>query len=242
MSETALDAYWNFFDAFNSRDARRFSEALHYPHVRVSPRGKPVVVPSIEDHAESITWDRAVETGWNHSEGMEPTTVHAGADRVHLAGGWTRFDNDGKPIVANHVLYVMTKGALGWGIQSRFGIDGEPSTEHHDAAVELVENYIEAFNQRDWETCAQCMRFPTFKVDVAQVREWDDERAVVNALADGPWHFHTEKAVRVVQAGARAASVATENVIDGGDQIERAVFYLVDDDGWGIAARSIIDG
>ena len=243
MAETPLDAYWNFFTTFNSQDARRFSQALHYPHVRISPRRTPVVVPTVDDHAANIGWQTFIDSGWDHTVGAEPTVIHESDDRAHIAGGWTRYDGNETPILTNHVTYVVTKGASGWGIQSRFGIDGDLGGSHADAAITLVEDYIDAYNDRDWAACAKCMHFPTFKVDVAQVRSWDSAEAIVDALAEGPWHFVTEKAVSVVQSGEHAVTVAVEIVLDGGDQPEEALFFVTQegDEGWGIQARSIID-
>ena len=55
--DTAVGAYWAFFEGFNSRDAQRFSSALNYPHVRFSPRRTPAVVPTLAAHAAAMSWD-----------------------------------------------------------------------------------------------------------------------------------------------------------------------------------------
>jgi len=107
-SATALDAYWRFFASFNSRDGETFSGALNYPHVRVSSRGTPAVVPTLADHAATATWDRVLATGWDHTNGHEPRVVHESPDRAHVVGGWTRVDADGGNVLMNRVTYIVT--------------------------------------------------------------------------------------------------------------------------------------
>ena len=42
---SALAVYWRFFEGTNSRDSRRVTDALNYPHVRISARGNPMGTP-----------------------------------------------------------------------------------------------------------------------------------------------------------------------------------------------------
>ena len=247
-STTALDAYWGFFASFNSRNAETFSAALNYPHVRVSSRGTPAVVPSLADHAATASWDRFLATGWDHTIGHEPRVLHDSPDRAHIVGGWTRVDADGGNVLMNRVTYIVTKTDAGWGIQSRFGTDGGTTTangesgEHHERAVALVEDYIDAYNDRDWDRCAALLMTPHFKIDVGMVREWGSREELVAAFRDGPWHFVTETRAEAVQGGARSVTVALDGVIGGGDRSLGGLFFVVNKgEGWGIQARSIIE-
>ena len=247
-SDTALAAYWHFFESFNTRDAETFSAALNYPHVRVSSRATPAIVPTLADHAAQASWERFLATGWDHTNGHEPRLLHATADRAHIVGGWTRVDANGGNVLMNRVTYIVTRTDQGWGIQCRFGIDGGSATDsgetdlHHARAVALVEDYVDAYNDRDWEQCAALMTPPHFKIDVGMVREWPTQEALRDAFRDGPWHFVTETKAEAVQGGRHSVTVAVDGVLDGGDRTLNGVFFVVDKgEGLRIQARSIIE-
>ena len=258
-SDTPLDAYWRFFESFNSRDPETFSAALHYPHVRISSRGTPTIVPSLAEHAAGMSYDRVLATGWDHTNGHEPEIIHRSSDRWHIAGGWTRVDARGGSVLVNRVTYIVTRaehprGAAaegardaGWGIQCRFGTDSGSADDagetdaHRARAVTLVEDYINAYNDRDWAQCAQIMMTPHFKIDVGMVRQWTDRSSLQATFRDGPWHFVTERSVQAVQGGANSVTVAVDGLLGGGDHAVQGTFFVTNKNGWGIQARSVIE-
>ena len=132
--ESPEAAYWSFFDRFNAKDAEGWAAAMSYPHVRVSasapptrggrfdPRTASFLTPTPADYTSMATqagWERFEATGWVRTQGLEPRRVHETDDKVHLAGGWTRYRADDSPIISNRVLYVLTRLEQGWGIQAR---------------------------------------------------------------------------------------------------------------------------
>lgn len=245
--DTAVGAYWAFFEAFNSRNSQRFSSALNYPHVRVAPRQTPALTPNLTAHAASVSWDELLATGWARTTGHDPEVLHLAADRAHIVGGWTRKDGRGRSILVNRVTYVVTRTEHGWGVQSRFGTDagdaeGSGETDqHHQRAVELVEEYIDAYNDRHWARCTRVIATPHYQVDVGMVRKWEGREDVWAALRDGSWHFVTPRSTHAVQGAENSVTVAFEGVLDGGDHTVKGVFFVVrQDDEWGIRARSII--
>ena len=246
-SATALDAYWNFFRAFNSRDVGQFSAALNYPHVRVSPSATPEIVTTSAVHAADVSWQSTLAAGWHRIIGHEPAVVHQSDDRAHIVGGWARADENEDPALANPVSYVATRTGDGWGIQSRFAIDAgdgaaKPRDDRPAQAVALVEDYVDAYNDRDWALCAALMATPHFKIDVGMVREWQDEDGLRRAFEDGPWHFVTELSARAVQGGEHSVAVALDGALDGGDRAVLGLFFCLDrGDGLRIQARSIIE-
>ena len=127
--QTPLDAYFNFFASFNTRDAWQFSSALQYPHVRLSSHSEPVIYADTEAHALRTSWDRFIEAGWDHTEGMEPTVIHSSDDKYHIQGGWNRIKPNGDTLLTNRVTYVVTKIDENWGIQCRYGTDPRPQSE-----------------------------------------------------------------------------------------------------------------
>ena len=175
-----LDSYWNFFTTFNTRNPQTFSSALRYPHVRISPRRTPVVVPTLEAHAQRQTWQPFIDTGWDHTVGMKPIVLHESEDRAHIVGGWTRFTADEKPILTNHVCYIVTNTAEGWGVQSRFGVDGDASEENYAVAVDLVDRYFDALVARQWRTAAASCRYPTFRIGVGEIGRWETAPGIRN--------------------------------------------------------------
>ena len=243
-SDTALGAYWRFFEAFNSRDGARFSSALHYPHVRVSPKRTPVVVPTAAAHAAQTSWDAVIASGWDHTEGHEPRVLHSTTDRAHIVGGWTRKDAQGGTVGVNRVVYIVTRTEIGWGMQSRFATDASPADEgdpRHAPAVAAVEEYMDAYNDRHWARCGNLLVTPHFQVDVGLVREWRDRDTLWKALRDGPWHFVTPLSTDVLEGGDDCAVVGFEGMLDGGDVSVKGVFFVACRRGnWGIQARSII--
>ena len=246
-ADTALGAYWRFFESFNSRDPVRFSGALHYPHVRISPKQTPVLVPTAAAHAEAMSWQRVIASGWDHTEGHEPQLLHSATDRAHIVGGWTRVDAHGEPVLVNRVVYIVTRINGGWGVQCRFGTDGGDATQsgesdaHHQRALGMVGEYIDAYNDRHWARCVRLLSTPHYQVDVGMVREWPDRGRLWAALRDGSWHFVTPLATHVAQGGNDCVAVAFEGMLDGGDVALKGVFFVVRRDGvWGIQARSMI--
>ena len=130
MNETALDAYWRFFETFNTRDAYTFSSAMSYPHVRVSWSREPVVLADQEAHALSVGWDAFIRSGWDHTVGADPELIGSSSSKAHISGGWTRFTASNEPILVNKVCYIATCVEGRWGIQSRFGTD--PGNNGHE--------------------------------------------------------------------------------------------------------------
>jgi hypothetical protein len=247
--ETSIDAYWAFFDTFNARDADGWAGVMSYPHVRVSPprpdatpRTPSRVFVSAEEYATMAptAFERIASTGWVRTEGIEPEVIHASDDRVHLAGGWTRYNAAGEPILTNRVSYVMTRLDEGWGIQARFGIDSwsedADTSDHQRAALDLADRSIEIVNVGDRDGFRGLFNYPLTQVAVGDV-------AVVERPQDLPYLFADDPAVtadmRVVQAGERAVTLAAD-LRGNGLVLDELVLVTLDEGGWGMQAVSVI--
>ena len=157
MSDAALDAYWRFFETFNTRDAYTFSTAMSYPHVRVSWAREPVVLADQEAHALSVGWDAFIRSGWDHTVGADPEVIGSSDAKAHIAGGWTRYTVSDEPILTNKVCYIVTRVEGKWGIQSRFGTDpgndGVEQTESESvSALDHVSGFLQAIASKDGST------------------------------------------------------------------------------------------
>ena len=172
----ALAAYWRFFEMFNTRDAYNFSVAMSYPHVRVSWAREAVILADIESHALSVGWDQFIATGWDHTVGKEPTLLGISENKAHVAGGWTRYTKDEKPILSNLVCYIITRVDDQWGIQCRFGTDSrdkatesaKPTEAHQQLVYQFLDTAPSSDADAQWETLADDL----LVIDVGQVKRY----------------------------------------------------------------------
>jgi hypothetical protein len=250
---SAEEAYWAFFDTFNAQDAGAWAGVMSYPHVRVSPppeqaRGDTTprtpsrVFASAEEYAAMAprAFERIAATGWVRTEGIEPEVVQRAENQVHLAGGWTRYNAGGEPILTNRVSYILTRLDEGWGIQARFGIDSwredaDTSAEAR-AALELSERSIEIVNAGDRDGYRGLFNYPLTQVGVGGV-------AVVERPEDMRFLFADDPAIsadlRVVHAGTRGVTVAAD--LRGTDlALDELVLVTLSEGRWGIQAVSVI--
>jgi hypothetical protein len=223
------DAYWAFFDTFNAKDAGAWAGVMSYPHVRVSPRGESRVFETAADYSGNASWERFEATGWVRTQGIEPTTIHESEQKVHIAGGWTRFNAHDEVILENRVTYVITRVGQGWGIQGRFGIDSyageQDMTATAEAAVSLVESYLDAWDSQDFAACAGYCNFSLVEADPGEVQQWQDVDAFEETLSARAWHPTRARTVHAAQVGANAVNVALEVTLGDGGK-EQAVFLL----------------
>ena len=214
---SALAAYWNFFEQFNTRDPHSFASAMNYPHTRLSWAQQPDIFHDAEAFALSLDWQRFIETGWDHTIGTEPTLIHAGPRTAFIRGGWIRETKSGAAILRNHVTYIATQIDSIWGIQARFGIDaGNPSeaepTEQSirenlpqmqapEIALDRCDAFARATGERDMQVLADICSFPLIWVERGSIRQKADasELPVINADRSG--------AEVLVHGGNRAATV-----------------------------------
>ncbi|MCY4127947.1 MAG: hypothetical protein OXG15_01765 [Gammaproteobacteria bacterium] len=230
MSETALDAYWRFFETFNTRDAYSFSSAMSYPHVRVSWARQPVVLADHEAHALSVSWDAFIRSGWDHTVGADPELIGSSDSKAHISGGWTRFTASDEPILVNRVCYIATRAEGRWGIQSRFGTDpgnegNEQKRSESDVALECAKGFLQAA-ENDVDAIGQYTTDEFLVIGVGAVRR-------VNRGDDPAVKGMREPQLRVVQSGP---SSVTANAVDGDHS---ALIYTVQNDGkWRAKAGS----
>jgi hypothetical protein len=106
-----------YVDAFTSRDLQRSRDVLNYPSVRLAS-GQVRIWERPEDY--SIPWDLLADTeGWHHSTLDAVEIVQAGADKVHVAASFSRFDGENVKYATHHALWVITNVDGHWGIQCR---------------------------------------------------------------------------------------------------------------------------
>lgn len=240
------DAYRAFFRTFNAKDADAWAGVMSYPHVRVSARGTARHYETPEEYASGASWERFEAAGWVRTQGIEPMRLHESDDKVHLVGGWTRYNAADEPIVSNLVTYILTRLDGSWGIQARFGVDsftkGENTEESAAAAVDVVQQHLGALDARDFESCARLGSYPVTQVGVGKVDQFEDEAAYARSLGATPRGRASQRDVGAVQSGVNGVNVALAEVLESGRAV-RAIFLLAKREGlWRIAGRSIIAG
>ena len=233
------DAYREFFRADSAQQAEAWAAVMSYPHVRVSARGNTAYYETPEAYAAGASWTAREATGWVRSVGVDTVRLHESADKVHLAGGWTRYNAQDEPILRNRVTYVLTRVEGSWGIQARFGTDSFTEGERYDTApaIDLVGEYLQAMARRDFATSARSCRYPFIEVGIGRVDTYRDAAELENGLAT----FAAPKAVREIgaaQSGSDGVVVAASWDDVNGDEME-AVFVVGRPEGrWQIAGRS----
>jgi len=112
-----------FIAAFNARDARRWAQVLHFPHVRFTA-GTVQLWPDAAAYAASNDLEAFAATGWAYSAWDRIEPVQASADKLHFALRFTRYDARHAPISSHEALYVLTFADGRWGVQSRSSYAG----------------------------------------------------------------------------------------------------------------------
>ena len=205
------DAYWEFFRADRAKDGERWAEVMSYPHVRVAAPTGSAYFETPEDYASNASWEAREATGWVLSRGVQPVRLHESAGKVHLAGGWTRYNIDDEPILSNRVTYILTRLNGRWGIQARFGVDSFDERENYetaaDAAVEVVERFHSALGAGDFETCAGLCGYPLTEVGIGEVHQFEDASAARERFAEMTDRNHATE-IRAVQSGSSGVVVS----------------------------------
>ncbi|MDE0451610.1 MAG: hypothetical protein OXI90_07570 [Gammaproteobacteria bacterium] len=247
---SALAVYWRFFEGTNSRDSRRVTDTLNYPHVRISARGNPNIVRHRETHTGRMSFDPLISTGWDHTVGMEPEVLHVAQRKVHLKGGWTRYDRDGRPIMSNMVTYIATLADGRWGLQSRFGTDtdlfwGKPEDRPDAVEVDLENNARKAENivssaldllGIDNPGAAGRCHYPLLVIHPGDVESIGDSEALQQRLSTSR---PLVSDVEAIQVGATGVNVSFRATVDA-RRVEGVFLVKVDDARWGIKGGSLI--
>ena len=247
---SALAVYWRFFEGTNSRDPKQVTDALNYPHVRISARSKANIVEQRQTHAGRMSFDPLISTGWDHTVGMEPQVLHVAPRKVHIKGGWTRYDRHDRPIMTNLVTYIATLADGHWGLQSRFGTDtdlfwGKPEDRPREVEVDLESNARKAENVVssaldlvgiDNPGAVRHCHYPFLVIHPGDVESIADGDVLQQRL---PASKPLVSDVEATQVGATGANVTFRATVNE-RRVEGVFLAKVDDARWGIKGGSLI--
>ena len=245
------DAYFGFFRADRAKNGEAWAAVNSYPHVRIAATTKltgmdaktsSFFCATPEEYAAEADWTSREATGWVRTRGRQPVRFHESPDKVHLLGGWTRFNKDDEPILSNQVTYIMTRPKDSWGIQARFSVQSlkGPSQETGNSAVALVEQYIEAMKQGDAATRVSLTRFPFVRVGVGEVEVIDDATAMRELLSKAPARKITASLAQALQTSVSGAIVAASVAYATGEKENHLLLVGKLEDDWTIAGVSTI--
>lgn len=237
------DTYWEFFRADRAKDAERWAAVMSYPHVRVAAPTGTAYFETPEAYASNASWEAREATGWVLSRGAEPVRLHESADKVHLAGGWTRYNIDDEPILSNRVTYVLTRLNGRWGIQARFGVDSFDENESYDtaatAAVSVVERFHAALANGEFEACASLCSYPLTEIGIGQVEQFKDAAAARERFAAMTDRSEASE-VHAAQMGSRGVVVSVTASGETGRTVNSVFLVGNREEQWRIAGVSAI--
>ena len=247
--EAPEDAYRGFFRADNAKDPDGWAAVMSYPHVRVSATGRTVYFDTPEQYAARASWAPREATGWVRSQGVDPARLHESADKVHLLGGWTRYNAKSEPILSNRVTYVLTRPKASWGIQARFGVDSFTGNDDGNdvegtasTAVDLVDRFVASLSEGRFGRCADLCRLPLILVGVGEVYRVADAGGVEALLAARAESKARIRDIRAVQSGTDGAVVAVTAGNPSGATDHGVMVVGRQDERWEIAGISLTTG
>jgi hypothetical protein len=211
----ALQALDRYLEGWNSRDPRTWAASLHFPHVRPGP-GAFELSQTPEQYAAGVNFNQTLATGWHHSEWTSRRVLQTGFDKVHVAGSWTRYTEDGRELTGSVITYIITNQNGKWGVLSRFaagatGIDAATAAANAAAAREALDAYFAAWNSHDPKTLTAVLHYPHVRIAGGAV---ELSSTVAEFLAGSEpgrqrtWYETRLDRAEVVQTSANGANIA----------------------------------
>ena len=250
---SAEETYEEFFLWFNSENAEGWANVMQYPHVRISSGVNSSYLSTSglsyfetkNDYANAVSWESFKASGWVRTHRIDPVRIHESEHKVHLAGGWTRYDENDEPIVSNRVTYILTQIIKGtWKIQARFGVDSFNELEDHsyssNSAIDIVQQHLDAWNTADFSRCIDLANYPLIDVGTGRISQFDTPEDYAEVLARREWFVTSDYKINAFQIGSNGVNISVDANLANGDN-EQIIFLvaLVDSD-WRIIGRSRI--
>lgn len=240
-----------FQETWNTRDVAVWSRSLHFPHVRPSA-GQFSVYPTASEYVEGSrnVFKNVLALGWHRSQWENRRILHVSADKMHIAGEYARYRENGEQISTQQVTYIVTRQNGRWAIQARFGTgkvdSGEVAAPGSGPAQAAVEEYFEKLNSLDPQALAATLHFPHVRLGASGLEFWRDEEAFLSGTEPGrqrTWRLTTPDSIEPIQVGATGANFAIRclRVNSQGETLSAydAVFLVTRRDSkWAVQARS----
>lgn len=251
-TQFALQALDRYLETWNSRDPKLWATSLHFPHVRPGA-GAFNVTRTPEQYAAGVNYEQTVATGWHHSEWTSREVLQVGVDKVHAAGQWQRYSEDGKALATNIVTYVITQQADGWRVQSRFAagdgsLDAAGTEKNRAAAMTALTEFMTAWNSHDMKAVTAAIHYPHVRLADNILEVWPNADAFATGTElprQRTWFQTRIDQSRVVQVGPNGVNiVASISRLDRSGKLmsrDEGLFLVTLRDGaWKVQARSLM--
>lgn len=248
----ALQALDRYLETWNSRDPERWATSLNFPHVRPGP-GAFELFRTPAQYVASVNFAQTLATGWHHSEWTTRRVLQLGVDKVHVAGSWLRYTEDGRQMVGTSVTYIVTNQSGRWGVLSRFaagptGADAATVSKNTTSALETIRAYFQAWNSHDPRALGAALHYPHVRIGDGAVEVW----SWVAELLAGPepgrqrtWFETRLDQAEVVQVSANGVNVAVtysrrDRTGEVMSKYEAVILVVRRDDAWKVQAISTL--
>ena len=208
--ESALATYWEFFEADRKKDAVAWAKVNSYPHIRVAATGKIQQYSTESEYAQQASWEERETTGWVQTIGIEPKIIHESADRVHLAGGWTRYNAEHQPILSNRVVYVLSRQRLNWGIQARFACGAAKTWQTGDdqVVVAKIEDIVQTAQSARSASLQKISNYPFILVESSGLTKIENKQAMLNSPLAGIFQDGIHFEIQVLHGGLLGSNLS----------------------------------
>lgn len=250
QAQEALVALDRYLETWNSRDAAVWATSLHFPHVRPGP-GAFEMTRTPQEYAAGVDFAQTLKTGWHHSEWVSREVLQTSAAKVHAAGAWQRYTEEGRALASSAITYIVTKHENRWGVQARFaagvtGLDAPASARNAAAALDAVNAFMQAWNSHDPKALAGTLHYPHVRMGDGLVEIWKTTEEFLAGPEPGrqrTWYqtrIDQSKAVQVTAGGVNVTVSFSRLGRDGRVlSKDEGVFLVVLRDGaWKLQARS----
>lgn len=244
--ESPEAAYWAFFKTFNAKSASGRAGVMSYPHVRASAATiAPNITNTPEEFEASASWEQVERAGWAWTQPITPRVVHRSPDKIHFAGGWTRFRADGSALSRNRLVYIATKMDAGWGIQGAFGVEGCLSGDEaagvKTAVMAALERMMTSLEAGEVDAWLDCFHYPHVIVFAPGQLEYYETRAAVDAA----YREFAEVATPISQqatvtAAGPSAALVEQSITQGGVYYEQSLLFVKREGVWAASAVSAV--
>ncbi len=216
LREIGLAVLDRFQETWNARDTAVWTQSLHFPHVRPSA-GNFSLSSTQADYIRNQrgVFERILAAGWHRSQWNSRRVLHISRDKMHIAGQYSRYRENGETISSQQVTYIVTRQGEHWGIQSRFGSgflpSGERSADNREAARTAVQAYFAALNSLDPESWADTMHFPQVRLGSSALGFWKTRADFLSGVEPGrqrTWSETRIDAIKVYQIGPSGANLS----------------------------------
>lgn len=256
---SAIEVLEVHMEARNNRDNEGLGAVNNYPNARIGTDGGVHFWATAESFAlwnEIATFPYLDSLGWGHSEWDEIKISQSDASKVHITAQYSRYDVDGNLVQVAETFWIVTKQDDHWGMKFRSSFaedsgDEEAKVIAESAALDVLEQYIHARNNRDSETLSAVSNYPYIHLKGGSFQTWNtpeeyivhEETEVIVDLDYSDWSRSEWGVIEAIQSSATKVHIVAElsrfNQVDEEYETKES-FWVVTKQGehWGIQGRS----